>query len=468
MLSGFACGIPGIMGARTIEDPKARLATILAVPFMSCGARMPVYVLMCAILERLTDPNTAATVFVCMYLVGIVVAVPVAWIYTHVVMKSKAAPFVLEMPRYQLPRVRDVALRVWQSGVAYTKRAGTIIFAVNVIVWALLFFPYSEDEAYKDNVKNEFIAEHAGELKISPEAYAAIVGSVDAEEAVAVPDAPKTLDVDALNESFVALVDEEKAKFADAKAAELSVPADAVLAVIVEEDEEAEEAEEAPAEETAVAVVELDEEQATAVSEAWAEREDAIRNEFIAEKVKELSVPATANASEGGITPELIGAVINREELASEVENHIEERVLVDSYLGRFGRFCQPVFEPCGFDWRITIGVLASFPAREGIVATLGTIFSLGGDQDEESESLRDSMMNTKWEAGTPRAGQPVFTIPVVLGIMVFFALCGQCLAEIVVIARESSWKWAIIAWVQMTALAWIGATLCFQIGSLF
>jgi len=468
MLSGFACGIPGIMGARTIEDPKARLATILAVPFMSCGARMPVYVLMCAILERLTDPDTAAAVFVCMYLVGIVVAVPVAWIYTHVVMKSKAAPFVLEMPRYQLPRVRDVALRVWQSGVAYTKRAGTIIFAVNVIVWALLFFPYSEDEAYKDNVKNEFIAEHAGELKISPEAYAAIVDSVDAEEAVAVPDAPKTLDVNALNESFVALVDEEKAKFADAKAAELPGPADVVLAVIVEEDEEAEEAEEAPAEETDVAVVELDEEQATAVSEAWAEREDAIRNEFIAEKVKELSVPATANASEGGITPELIGAVINREELASEVENHIEERVLVDSYLGRFGRFCQPVFEPCGFDWRITIGVLASFPAREGIVATLGTIFSLGGDQDEESESLRDSMMNTKWEAGTPRAGQRVFTIPVVLGIMVFFALCGQCLAEIVVIARESSWKWAIIAWVQMTALAWIGATLCFQIGSLF
>lgn len=459
MLSGFACGIPGIMGARTIEDPKARLATILAVPFMSCGARMPVYVLMCAILERLTDPHTAATVFVCMYLVGIVVAVPVAWIYTHVVMKSKAAPFVLEMPRYQLPRVRDVALRVWQSGVAYTKRAGTIIFAVNVIVWALLFFPYSEDEAFKDDAKNEFIAEQAPELKISPEAYAAIVDSVPAEEGdeaeakdpVVIPGAP-ALDADAVNESFAKLIEDEKENFVAVKAVELSVPAEAVLAVFAE-DEEEEEAE-APVE--AVAVVELDEK---TVREAWEAREEAIREEFVAAKVKELG---------GAVSPELVSAVLAREDLAMEVENHIEEKVLVESYLGRFGRFCQPVFDPCGFDWRITIGVLASFPAREGIVATLGTIFSLGGDQDEESESLQDSMLNTKWEAGTSRAGTPVFTIPVIIGIMVFFALCGQCLAEIVVIARESSWKWAIIAWVQMTALAWIGAMLCYQIGRFF
>ena len=75
--------------------------------------------------------------------------------------------------------------------------------------------------------------------------------------------------------------------------------------------------------------------------------------------------------------------------------------------------------------------------------------------------------MNSKWEEGTARAGQPVFTVPVLIGIRVFFALCGQCLAEIVVIGRETSWKWAVIAWVQMTALAWIAATLCFQIGSL-
>lgn len=444
MLSGFACGIPGIMGARTIEDPKARLATILAVPFMSCGARMPVYVLMCAILGRITDANTAATVFVCMYLVGIIVAVPVAWIYTHLVMKSKAAPFVLEMPRYQLPRVRDVGLRVWQSGVAYTKRAGTIIFAVNVIVWALLFFPYSEDDEFKDGVKNDFIAAQAPELKISPEAYAAIVDG----EAIPGADA---VNVEALNTAFAEAIESDTNAFVAAKAAELNLPAEEIAAAIAPEDEEEE------GEEIAEDVPALDEDAVAALVEELEKRGAAVRENFVATQASALQA-----------SPELIDAVISQEDLATEVDNRVAEECLVQSYLGRFGKFCQPIFDPCGFDWRITIGVLASFPARECIVATLGTIFSLGGEEDEESDRLQNTMMNTKWDAGTSRAGQPVFTIPVLIGIMVFFALCAQCMAEIVVIARESSWKWAIIAWVQMTALAWVGATLCCQIGSLF
>lgn len=440
MLSGFACGIPGIMGARTIEDPKARLATILAVPFMSCGARMPVYVLMCAILGKLTDPNTAATVFVLMYLIGIVVAVPVSLVYTRFVLKSKSAPFVLEMPRYQLPRVRDVALRVWQSGVAYVKRAGTIIFAVNVIVWALLFFPYSEDDGFKDAVKEKAIAAQAEELKVSPEALTAIV---DGEEIASA----KNVNAGALNEKFAELVASDKEKFVEAKVAELGVPVEQVCAVIASDDE---------AEEFEETVVTLDDEAVEKLAAAWSERTDALREAFVAENAQALNA-----------APELISAALSRDDVAGAVDNEIAEACLTESYLGRFGKFCQPIFDPCGFDWRITIGVLASFPAREGIVATLGTIFSLGGEEDEESDDLKTAMMNTKWEEGTARAGQPVFTIPVILGIMVFFALCAQCLAEIVVIARESTWKWAIIAWVQMTALAWLGAMLCYQIGSL-
>ena len=464
MLSGFACGIPGIMGARTIEDPKARLATILAVPFMSCGARMPVYVLMCALIGKISDPGTAATVFVVMYFVGIVVAVPVAWVYTHFVMKAKTAPFILEMPRYQLPRVRDVALRVWQSGVAYVKRAGTIIFAVNVIVWALLFFPYSLDDEFQDGVKEAYIAEQAPELKISPEVYTAIVDGAEAEEPTILAGAPAgtaadgsaipetSVNVNEINEAFAKVVEDDTAAFTEAKAAELGVPAEEIAAALAPEDEE-EEAEEG---EEAVAVT-LDDEKVEALVAALEERTAAVREKFVAETAASLRV-----------APELISAVISQEDLAGELANRIDEEVLVQSYLGRFGRFVQPIFDPCGFDWRITIGVLASFPAREGIVATLGTIFSLGGEEDEESESLQDAMMNTKWDEGTSRAGQPVFTVPVILGIMVFFALCAQCMAEIVVIARESSWKWAMIAWVQMTVIAWVFAMLIYQIGSLF
>jgi Fe2+ transport system protein B len=165
MLSGYACGIPGIMGARTIEDPKARLATILAVPFMSCGARMPVYVLMCALLGRITSPTTATLVFIGMYFVGILVAVPVSWFYTKYILKSKTAPFVLEMPRYQLPRFRDIGLRVWQSGWEYTRRAGTIIFAMSVIIWALSYFPRNEETEAR--ARTEFVAETAAAQRLA-------------------------------------------------------------------------------------------------------------------------------------------------------------------------------------------------------------------------------------------------------------------------------------------------------------
>ena len=424
MLSGYACGIPGIMSARTIEDPKARLATILAVPFMSCGARMPVYVLMCALLARLTDATTAATVFVAMYFVGILVAVPVAWIYTRFVLKSKAAPFVLEMPRYQLPRLRDVGLRVWQSGLEYTRRAGTIIFAMSVVVWALSYFPRSEETA--DAARAAYVAEQSAELGVPADAVSAIVAGEEIPEA-------KNVDADALNEAFGKIAGEGRGNFVAAKAAALGVPAREIEAALADV--------EVSLEESAVA--------------ALAEELDAH-----VEGLKSLFVKDRAAALE--VAPEFVSAALAKDDLAAGLDNAVSEAYLENSYLGRFGKFCQPVFAPAGFDWRITVGVLGSFPARELIVSTLGITYSLGGDVDEENEGLYDAMEKT-----THADGSPVFTIPVIVGIMVFFALCGQCLAEIVVIARESSWKWAIVAWAQMTFLAWLGAVLCYQIGSL-
>ncbi|MGF0069572.1 nucleoside recognition domain-containing protein [Candidatus Spyradosoma sp. SGI.093] len=178
------------------------------------------------------------------------------------------------------------------------------------------------------------------------------------------------------------------------------------------------------------------------------------------EGLKSLFVKDRAAALE--VAPEFVSAALAKDNLAAGLDNAVSEAYLENSYLGRFGKFCQPVFAPAGFDWRITVGVLGSFPARELIVSTLGITYSLGGDVDEENEGLYDAMEKT-----THADGSPVFTIPVIVGIMVFFALCGQCLAEIVVIARESSWRWAIVAWAQMTFLAWLGAVLCYQIGSL-
>jgi ferrous iron transport protein B len=132
------------------------------------------------------------------------------------------------------------------------------------------------------------------------------------------------------------------------------------------------------------------------------------------------------------------------------------------SYLGKAGRFIEPVVKPLGWDWRIGSAALASFPAREVVVATLGIIYNLGGEVDESSPTLHEALQSATWE-GT---SQPVFNVPVALSIMVFFALCAQCASTLVIIKRETnSWGWPLFTFVYMTALAYVGALLTYQIG---
>ena len=150
-----------------------------------------------------------------------------------------------------------------------------------------------------------------------------------------------------------------------------------------------------------------------------------------------------------------------------EVQARVDAAYLEQSYLARAGRFVQPLFAPAGFDWKITVGVLASFPAREVIIATLGTIYGIGSAVDEESGDLRRILAADRWTEG-PRAGQAVFNVPVALAIMVFFALCLQCGATVAVMAKESNWGWAVFAFLYMTLLAWAGAVLTYQVGTRF
>ena len=96
----------------------------------------------------------------------------------------------------------------------------------------------------------------------------------------------------------------------------------------------------------------------------------------------------------------------------------------------------------------------------------MGVIYSLGGEVDEESHSLQDALTKSRWLEG-PQIGKPVFTIPVVLGIMVFFALCSQCGATLAIIKKEAGLRWAVFSFVYMTVFAWIGAVLCFQVGNM-
>jgi ferrous iron transport protein B len=146
LLSSFACAVPGIMATRTIEDPKHRLTTILIAPLMTCSARLPVY----AIIIGAFIPSTSVgggwiglqgLVLFCLYLAGILGALVAAMILRATVTKGRPQGFMMEMPKYQLPLVRDILIGVWQRGMIFLKRAGTIILVSTILLWALLSFP---------------------------------------------------------------------------------------------------------------------------------------------------------------------------------------------------------------------------------------------------------------------------------------------------------------------------------------
>ncbi|HUP77539.1 MAG TPA: nucleoside recognition domain-containing protein, partial [Pirellula sp.] len=129
------------------------------------------------------------------------------------------------------------------------------------------------------------------------------------------------------------------------------------------------------------------------------------------------------------------------------------------SFLGMVGHAIEPAVEPLGWDWKIGVAVIASFPAREVIIATLGTIYSLGSEQDEESQGLQEQMKMAEWPDG-----KPVFSLATALSIMVFFALCAQCSATLMTIRRETnSWRWPIFSFAYMSTLAYIGAWVTYQ-----
>jgi ferrous iron transport protein B len=145
LLSSFACAIPGIMATRTIADPKDRLTTILIAPLMTCSARLPVYTIIIGafIANDTVGPGIGrqGLVLFGLYVVGVIGAMLAALVLRRTVAKGTSANFIMEMPKYQLPALRDLLIGLWQRAYIFLKRAGTIIFATTIVLWALLSFP---------------------------------------------------------------------------------------------------------------------------------------------------------------------------------------------------------------------------------------------------------------------------------------------------------------------------------------
>lgn len=141
MLMGFGCNMPAIMACRTIENEKDRFVTILVNPLMSCGARLPVYVLFAGIFFE----EMAGSVIFSIYLLGIVLAIVMAMIFKNTIFRGEPSPFIMELPPYRVPRVTETVIHVWERVKVYLKKVSGILLVGAIAIWALLNLPYGAE-----------------------------------------------------------------------------------------------------------------------------------------------------------------------------------------------------------------------------------------------------------------------------------------------------------------------------------
>lgn len=407
LLSSFACAVPGILSTRTIEDRRDRFVTILIAPLMSCSARLPVYILLIGAFIPATPVlfgwvSIQAMTLLALYCIGVVVAIIVAFVLKRTLFKGETQSFLLELPTYKLPSLRTVFFRVYEQGKAFCVSAGTIIFAVTVVIWALGYYPHSGAIADRyEAMRVEAEAQREARLQALAESLGDGVSTRAITEQPAV--AAVLDDIARAEAKFEAYVAVNRLK---------------------------------PGSETYAA--------AARAHADWA-----------------ASLSDQAGAA-GTAAREWLAARAELDARLGEIDRAEAGAYLRESLLGRMGRFIEPVVEPLGWDWRIGTAAIAAFPAREVVIATMGTIYNLGSDEDESSVSLRDKLHEATWPDG-----RKVFSIPVALSIMVFFALCCQCGGTLAVIKRETgSWKYPVITFTYMTALAYVAALATYQIGS--
>ena len=167
MLSSFACAIPGIMATRTIENPKDRLVTMLVSPLISCSARLPVYTLLIAAFIPNTNVlgifSLAGITMVSVYLLGLVAALAMAWLFKKTLLRSAPPIFIMELPPYRLPSLRSVLLQMWERSWLFLKRAGTFILGVSIILWFLASYPRLDNVSAAEQLKHS-LAGQAGHL----------------------------------------------------------------------------------------------------------------------------------------------------------------------------------------------------------------------------------------------------------------------------------------------------------------
>lgn len=160
MIMGFGCNIPAIMATRTIEDRKSRLITMLIIPFMSCSARLPVYIIIITAFSKSANPGLfkhSALILLAMYMTGIIISIIMAKLLSRFVVKGESSPFVMELPPYRMPSFSNVSKHTWEKGKQYLRKMGTTILAASIIVWALSYFPHNEALSEDQQIEQSYI-----------------------------------------------------------------------------------------------------------------------------------------------------------------------------------------------------------------------------------------------------------------------------------------------------------------------
>ena len=307
------CAVPGVMASRTLRSPKERLATLLTVPFMNCGAKLPVFALLVAAFFK--KHETAV-----MFLLTVIAwcgALLVAKLLRSTVIRGRSTPFVMELPPYRFPTLKGLFIHTWERTWQYIKKAGTVILAISVILWAMMTFP-----------------------------------SLPGENASGFEPRHQNL-------------------------------------------------------------------------------------------IRETTKTATPDGGPGA-------NILSADALKAEV-------ALRHSIAGRIGTTLESVSRWAGLDWRTNISLIGGFAAKEVIVATLGTAYSLGEVDPEESASLSEKL------ASAP-GWRPLTALCLILFVMFY----SPCFVSVVCIAREAgSWKWGAFSIIFNTILAFVIAVTVFQVGSL-
>ena len=334
------CAIPGVVATRTMRSEKEKMATMLTLPLMNCGAKIPVFLMLTA---AFFAEDQAAIMF-SITLAGWVVALIVSRFLRSTILKGDSTPFVMELPPYRLPTLRSILIHTWERGWMYIKKAGTVILAISVVLWAALTFPgLPEDKAAPFEQK---IAAFDAQLEPLDAKIAELKAQLEAADAAAKPAVQKALEA------------------ASAQSDELS-----------------------------------------------AQKEEA---EFA---------------------------------LAAEETAH--------TFAGRIGKFVEPVFAPLGFDWRTDVALFAGVVAKEAILSTMGTAYSIGEVDPEEAESL-----------GSRLANDPGWSKTVALALMLFTLIYSPCFVTLVVLKNEAGgWRWLFFSMLFNTGVAYAVAYVGTLIG---